>query len=411
MILLVHPSGNQNSRHAARALSQAGISLKFFTSIHVDSGNIALAFSPAGVRKWLSRRSFSEYVGGNEVKSVAVMREVVRLVSSVFDNSYFTRSEGSWASVDSVYRSVDKAVAAYIRSRPEAIKAVYAYEDGALESFKAAKEFGITRIYELPIGYWKAHRVLCEEESTLQPRWASTWIASRDSEKKLKRKDCELSMATHVIVPSSFVRSTLELFRESLPPISVIPYGCPTPISESDRSWYSGGNLRVLFVGGLSQRKGLSYLLDAVESFDGAIELTVIGAGAGLENIKNVHRVLGSISHAEVLEEMQRHDVFVFPTLFEGYSLAIAEALSQGLPVITTLNSGVSEIIEDGEQGWIVPVRDSEAIAEKLQDFIDSPERVLDMGRSALKLAEEWTWVQYRECLLSEVNRILAVQK
>jgi alpha-maltose-1-phosphate synthase len=402
MILLSHPTGNQNSRHAAKAYSDDGQLISFATAFSSASLGDMFSLLPASIRSELARRNFSDVAEG-QVVSVAPIREITRLVSQKLGLEFLTHQETGWASVDAVYHAVDRAAAKRIRTSPEGITAVHAYEDGALETFKAAMKHGIARIYELPIGYWRTHGRLCDEEANFSPEWAHTWQASSDSAAKLKRKDKELALASHIIVPSQFVANSLKEYQGVLPPVSIIPYGCPESIKPESRSWYSGGKLKLLYVGGLTQRKGLSYLLDAVIRLGDAVELTIIGTGSGGLLLDNRHRYLGSVPHSVVLDELRQHDIFLFPTFFEGYSLAVAEALSQGLPVVTTQNSGVADIIEDGKQGWIVPVRDSEAIASRLQQCLDTPKIVTEMGQAALSLAGNYSWGHYRKNLCSVV--------
>ncbi len=402
MILLSHPTGNQNSRQALLSFTEALQLAAFGTALQFNSGGLFANMVPIHFRQQLERRDFSGVVHVDKTLPMAPIREGMRLVSLKMGFDSLVRRESGWASVDQVYRAVDRAVANRL-AHDDSVQAVYAYEDGALETFKVAQLRGIERLYELPIGYWRAHRRLCAEEARLHPPWAHTWHADVDSDEKVLRKDEELALASRVIVPSRFVAETLKEYPGVLPPVSVIPYGCPPPIAPDARRWYAGGPLKVLFVGGLSQRKGLTYLLDAVAALGDAVSVTVIGSGAGKELIGTQHRWLGSVSHSVVLDEMRNHDIFVFPTLFEGYSLAVAEALSQGLPVITTPNSGAADIITDGGQGWIVPIRDSASIAQRLQLLIDTPESVAKMGKAALQLAASWTWGHYRSQLYSAV--------
>ena len=408
MILLSHPTGNQNSRQAALALGEAGVLERFVTAAHFGSDDPLVRLVPSALRRELLRRDFSDVVEPARIAQVARVRELTRLAAPRLGLSRLTARETGWACVDRVYHAVDRAVARRIR-RGAAVQAVYAYEDGALAGFQVAHERGIARVYELPIGYWRTHRRLCKEEAALQPEWAHTWQASLDSEAKLARKDSELALASQVIVPSRFVAESLSEYPGQLPPVAVVPYGCPRPIAPEDRRWYAGGVLRVLYVGGLSQRKGFSYLLDALRPLGDAVSLTVIGTGEASAMIDARHRQLGSVAHARVLEEMRQHDLFVFPTLFEGYSLAIAEALSQGLPVVTTANSGAADIIQHGVQGLIVPIRDSGSITAELEELMRAPEQLRAMGRAALALAASWTWSDYRrrlrEVVLDGVQR------
>ena len=89
---------------------------------------------------------------------------------------------------------------------------------------------------------------------------------------------------------------------------------------------------------------------------------------------------------------MGRHDVFVFPSLFEGLALVQGEALSQGLPVITTPNSGGADILRDGVDGFIVPIRDSDAIAERLLAFDADRTLLQQMSESARERAAQLDW-------------------
>jgi glycosyltransferase involved in cell wall biosynthesis len=89
---------------------------------------------------------------------------------------------------------------------------------------------------------------------------------------------------------------------------------------------------------------------------------------------------------------MSRHDVFVFPSLFEGLALVQGEALSQGLPVITTSNSGGADILRDGVDGYIVPIRDSDAIAERLLAFCDDRAILQQMSEAARERAVQLDW-------------------
>ena len=115
-------------------------------------------------------------------------------------------------------------------------------------------------------------------------------------------------------------------------------------------------------------------------------------------------RVLGSVPHQEVLRQMREHHVLVFPTLFEGQALVIGEAMSQGLPVITTAHSGATALIDHGVNGWIVPIRDSAAIVEILDASIGAPSLLESAGRAALVKAASWQWGDYRQALARLVS-------
>jgi len=223
-----------------------------------------------------------------------------------------------------------------------------------------------------------------------------------DSQRKLERKDAELACADTVFVGSNFIRRTLEASPTPIRDICVVPYGAP-PVPEEMPERESGGKLKVLFAGALGQRKGLAYLLAAMRQVEGFADLTLLGRKTSetcepLNEAIRKHRWIPSLTHQEVLAEMARHDVLVFPSLFEGFALVITEALSRGLPVITTESSG-ADFIRDGVDGFMIPIRSSAAIAEKLELLAGNRDLLAEMRRGARESAKRWTWDCYRRAL------------
>jgi glycosyltransferase involved in cell wall biosynthesis len=267
-------------------------------------------------------------------------------------------------------------------------------------------------IYELPIGYWRAGRELMEEEAELQPEWARTLPGNVDSEHKLQRKDEELALASHVVVPSNFVRQTLEKARRVTTKISVVPYGAPATVANARKLTKAKDPLRVVFVGALTQRKGISYLLRAIEQLGSSVVLTLIGRCVGecrvLDGALPIHRWFPSLSHSQVLQELSRQDVMVFPSLFEGFGLVLLEAMANGVPVIATPNGAAPDLVTDGEDGFLISIRDADAIAEKLEVLSRDRERLLEMSAFATRKAALHTWEQYRELLATNVHSALA---
>jgi glycosyltransferase involved in cell wall biosynthesis len=395
MILLSHPTGNANVRQAARALNEAGLLSEFWTSISWNERHPVNRVLPRSLSRELGRRAFP-HLERDRVHS-SPWTELGRLASQQLNLSRLTSQEGGKFSIESVYRGLDAKVASRLYRAPR-VSGVYAYEDGALASFRAAKHLGIKTIYDLPIGYWKYYRELMQEEAILRPEWAATLQGKNDSEEKLQRKDEELSLADNILVASEFVQTTLRKACPLPAKITVIPYGAPTE-RRVQKARSPGGKMKVLFVGALTQRKGLSYLLQAVEPLASNIELTLVGRRVAecrpLDAALRAHHWIPSLAHGDLLEEMSRHDIMVFPSLFEGFGLVILEAMSKGLPVITTPNTGAPDFVSDREDGFIVPIRDAEAITEKLELVLDR-DRLEAMSQAAIHKAVQRTWEQYR---------------
>jgi len=406
MLLLAHPTGNANVRAAAKAFHTAGWLRELHSCICWDQHSLPARLLPASMAALLSRRSYPDVP--LDVQHSHPWQEVARLLTPALP--LLKNHEIGSLSIDAVYRSFDRDVATRL-PKVDGLRAVYAYEDGALNTFKAAKALQISCLYELPIGYWKSAREIFAEEADRQPAWANTLTGLRDSDAKLARKDGELAQADAVIVASQFVRHTIESHQACTVPIHVLPYGAPPPTSNPMRGLRSGA-LRVLFVGSLGQRKGMSYLLEAVSQLGNAVSLTLIGRpttanckplSAALER----HNWIPSLPHGAILEQMRQHDVLVFPSLFEGFGLVLTEALSQGLPVIASPNTAAPELIRDGVEGFIIPIRDSAAIAQRLTELTTNQELLTGMRQACLRRAAELSWASYQHELLSVVGQTL----
>lgn len=409
MILLSHPTANQNVRQTALALVEAGLLAEFWTSINwKESGALdRVASLVPRVGNELRRRSFVREL--QPFIKTWSWREWGRLSSGQFGLNLLTRNESSVFSMDSVYRSLDRHVARRLPSVPK-LKAVYAYDGGALETFRTAKRLGIKCIYEHPIVHWRKVKEIQLEEAKLHPELRPTLLALHDSEEKLARKDEEIALADFIVTASQFSRESLALAPNLKAPIKVIPYGAP-PIAKEQTS-NRGNKLRVLFVGALSQAKGISYLLEAASRLESKIELTLVGhrtrADVPDQRLLDRHRWVRSLSHDEVLAEMARHDVLILPSLHEGFGLVILEAMAQGVPAIVTSNTGGADLIEDGVDGFIVPIRSAESIAEKLQLLERNREQLSSMKLAARRKARSHSWENYRYRVAEVAREVMA---
>jgi glycosyltransferase involved in cell wall biosynthesis len=287
----------------------------------------------------------------------------------------------------------DRRVAAEVEQRRPA--GVLCYDSCALHTFRAARRLGIVTILDQSVGHIRSAIAMLRDEDDREPAWATPtrsipqWLVERCSE--------EARQADFVLAPSAYVQSTLMTNGVAPSRIVPMPFGV-----DVDRFRPVGARparpFRALFIGQVSQRKGIRYLLDAFDQLQlPDAELVLVG---GVKNRRVLEMRPGSltliphVSHGEVHSLFQQADVFVYPSLHEGSALAIYEALASGLPVITTFNSG--SVVRDGIDGYIVPVRDTEAIKEKLLLLYSRPELRRVMGKNARERAEEFTWDAYQ---------------
>jgi glycosyltransferase involved in cell wall biosynthesis len=267
--------------------------------------------------------------------------------------------------------------------------------------------------YDLPIGYWRSSQLLLSLERKKWPEWSATLTGLTDSEQKLSNKDKELKLADCIFVASSFTASTLHHFPGSLPPIVVIPYGFPSVDGIRAYKPFAGvRRLKILFVGGLSQRKGIADLFNAVDALSERVELTIVGSKPNiscpaLETALAKHRWIPTLPHYAILQLMRQQDVLVFPSLFEGFGLVITEAMSQGTPVITTERTAGPDLIKDGENGWLIEAGSTSGLQASIERLIGKPEMLPKVGKAAMETARCRPWEVYGMELAKAIEKYI----
>ncbi|WP_211097008.1 glycosyltransferase family 4 protein [Neolewinella litorea] len=399
MIIVSHPTGNANVRAILDGLRERNLLLRFHTSIANFPGNLWDKIGQLPPLHEFERRRFRP-----ELRAYTRQHpwlELGRLAAGRAGLRSLTAHETGVFSVDHIYHALDRQVAADVRQAEEAT-AVYAYEDGALESFKAAKARGLTCVYDLPIAYWQTLRELIREEAERRPAWADTLGGGiRDSQQKLDRKTEEMELADVVVGPGSFVMDSLPDWATHKRRI-VSPFGSPVSPAAPARAATpsTNGKLRVLFVGSMGQRKGLGDLFEAMKLLNNPqVELVVLGSlQAPMEFYRQEYPDFTyepTRPHAGVLELMASCDVFCLPSIVEGRALVMQEAMSRGLPVIITPNTGGADLVVPDETGILVPIRSPAAIAEAIQWFCDHRDQLPRMSEAARRHAAAYTWPAY----------------
>ena len=394
-VLISHPTGNQNVRNALASLAERGMLAEFWTTIAWDAQSRWNRLLPTGMRMLLERRTYAE-APRERIKCVS-WREMVRLgAKPTFLNGLLTSGERPF-SIIGVYRHFDGKLARRVQSLGRDV--VYAYEGGARETFREAKRLGIKTIYELPSSHWYWEHRLLSEEAERNPAFAGLLPKLQDSPSHMQWKDEELRLADFVFVASQHVRHTLSGVVPD-EKIRVVSYGAPPIRPRRPTPREANRPLKVLFVGALIQRKGISYLLDAVDQLSSQVDLTLVGrrfqTNSRVDEACGRWRWFESLPHSRVLDLMQEADVLVLPSLSEGCALVVLEALACGLPVIVTPNTGSLEFVRDGCEGFVVPICHADAIAERLNALSRNRELLAAMSLNAHAAASEKSWKTYR---------------
>jgi glycosyltransferase involved in cell wall biosynthesis len=273
--------------------------------------------------------------------------------------------------------------------------AVNAWCSTALRTIRAAHRRGIPVVLEVASAHIEAQRDLLRDEYA---RWGGEFDRAVVSAGVVRRTVREYAEADAIVATSSFVRRTLVERGVDARKIVVVPYGVDMPARADARR--GGATPRLLFVGGCSLRKGVPYLLQAFRRLQTRGELRLVGRAndvlfARLGGLPNGAIATGPKSGVGLDEEYARADVFVLPSVEDGWGLVTNEAMAAGLPVIVSDHAGSAEIVRDGENGYVVPARNVDALAERLETLLRDPALRERMGRAARATVEARTWETY----------------
>jgi glycosyltransferase involved in cell wall biosynthesis len=236
------------------------------------------------------------------------------------------------------------------------------------------------------------------------------------------REEAIYNVADAITVPSSFSRRSFLELGVPAEKVHTIPYGVRletfAKIADPRHNAFE-----VLFVGHVSLRKGVPYLLEAFARLNHpGKRLRVVGAMSPevkqlLSRLPTQHvEFLGSLPQSDLPAIMSASHVMVLPSIEEGLALVQGQALACGCPVLASTNTGSEDLFTDGIEGFIVPIRDVDALAGRLQLLADDPALQRRMSEAALaRVKHLGGWRQYGdlwESLLQRLTRLtLAPQR
>lgn len=226
----------------------------------------------------------------------------------------------------------------------------------------------------------------------------------------------EPQMAQHLIAASSFTRQTLIENGTDPERVYVAPYGVDLArFYPSARLPGAERALRILFVGTVNQRKGIKYLLEALQLL-GTRHIELVIRGRAVDDLQMVRSMAPdadirlSVGAGELLAAYQSCDLFVFPSIGEGFGHVLLEALASGLPVLSTTATAAPDLITEGVDGFVVEPRNAAQIAERLEWASVNREQLRDMRFAARAKAEQFTWQRFRNRVVEIVETALGEQ-
>jgi starch synthase len=405
LILASHPSGNANVRQLAQALAERGRLAACATGLALHGP--PWPWLPSRWRRQLQRRRWPAAVEPHLCSDP--LPELLRLALSRLPGM----RGSAWPTwlVNQQIRHHDHQLARWLRSGgfPPRTRMFYGYEDAAADSLLAARALGWSTVLELPTLHVRSVQQLQAEEASRRPQWRQLLPALQEPAWKLQRKTRELATAHCLVVPSNLVKESCVQAGLTAARIQVVPYGAPesvTPPAGLQRA------KRVLYVGRITPAKGLDHLLQAWQQLDHPqAQLWLVGScdypQAWLNQLPASVRWCGSVPQAELQRFFAQAQLFVMPSLLEGYNMAALEAMAAGLPVLITDQCGVKDVVTHGLNGWVVPAADPPALAAVLQQALADPQACQRMGAAAYDQTRLYTWASYRSTIAAVLEELL----
>lgn len=285
------------------------------------------------------------------------------------------------------------------------------YSGSCRASLRKAKELGKLTIVDQHDIHPKVAEDLLKEEVALHPDFLPLipyWPPHRDY---LKCVEEEFEVADRIIVSSSFSLNTHLAGGISRYKLIRVPYGVRPP-----KSFFlfdkRQNPFRILFVGTVTQRKGIKYLLEAVKQLRlRESELILIGQIDGrttpLRSYRDFFEHVGFLSPRDLKAYLGSSHVLILPSIYDSFGLVILEAMVHGVPVIVSENTVGRDIVRKGIDGYIVPIRDVEALKERILQLYQNRDLCEEMGRNARKRAEEFTWERYRQEIATSLETLM----
>lgn len=390
--------------HTALALQEAGRLSDYFCVFNGKNDlGFAQQFLPSDLRKRLAGKS----LGGLDAKRIRT-----------FASPYFLTQ--SMRRIGLIGQARADALFGRLYDRATLYKAddadIFHFVNGmGLRTAQRAKERGRVVLCDVRAEHVdRQEEILMVEYDHLGLPYRSRRALYRD------RLTAEYELADFLLVPSSYVAETFIRSGFSSDKVLILPYGVDssriTSWDMSKEHAKTNHPFRILFVGQVLPLKGVHYLIQALTGLDiPHVELVIIGRGDN-EYLRLLNRLipskvtiqwLGHIPHMEIWQYYLESDVLVLPSLSDSFGLVVSEAMTAGLPVIVSENTGARDIIQDGVEGFIVPVQDAKGLQEKLAYMYEHPPERREMGHAAMGRVKDFTWERYRERLLDIYEVIL----
>jgi alpha-maltose-1-phosphate synthase len=412
-VLVACPDARSPAYQAVVGLARAGRLRRFVTGFYYSAEGPV-----SGLARWIVPRRFSRYerllrrrhepeIPAGRVRSdwgFDLSLAAERRVASSHPEIRLRLARWRTRRFDRI------AEQALVRDRPGI--ALF-FSDVASEfALPACRALGIASVLSMVHGDVREERRVMAVEAECAPDFFPIYLASGEVDPREmawlhERRLRDIELADRILVPSDHIAGELARYGTARDRIAVVPYSADTRRFVPDPAKTHATNCTFLFAGGITQRKGIKYLLEAWRLIKRpGWRLQLLGAlpadTGPLRPYLDEVECLGRFPHAEVPALMASADVFVFPSLFEGSAVVTYEAMACGLPCIVTAEAG--SVARHGRDGLIVPARDTVALAAAMERLGTDAEFRASCSAAARAQAEAHDWDRYHNAVIGAVR-------
>ena len=391
----------------ARQLAADGLLSEYVTTLVRPTGKVRdlVARLPHQVRRAVNReimrRGVIGHIDDELIHQTAPLLESLVVVSGRL--SYLQATNGRFVGWrDSAF---DRQAARRLRADHSAFVGSYGT---ARRSLRRANDIRVRSYLNYAHPHHDFVEAILTDEARLRPEYADDLKLNVAGDSGKRQLDEEIGLADRIFVLSSFQKRTLVDAGVPDHKLILTPLGVDLDLFQDLSSPRDQSTFRVIFVGQITQRKGISYLFDAFAQADiPRSELLLVGrpvgAGRPWDSVPRV-RHIGHVPRRELPALYSTADVFVLPSLAEGFGLTSLEAMACGLPVIISENTFGADVVTDGVDGYVVPIRDPEAIAARIVHLHEHPDLRARMRVAARRRAEEFSWERYGKAVVGAIS-------
>lgn len=409
-IVVAHP-GKQHSFRLATALHKAGMLQTYITTVYDSPACKSIHL----IKKFLNKENQARAEGrksydlpDEKIACFCSLRGLFLLAILRLDKSRKVYNFLNRKLADSFGRKVARYA---IRHKADA---VICYDSNAVKCFEILKKKAphIHRILDNAAanryGLYEIYQAMDKQYGILENRaFFKDFLLHED--KALYYKN-EALLSTHHIVASTFAANTITAIGINQSRVFTVPYGVDVSKITSKTNYAEDGALKVLFVGEISPQKGIFMLIEAAKALGDTAEFHLVGGGIekldadSRKFIKHHMTYHGYILQQQLFDLLAQCDVFVFPSLGDGFGFVVLEAMAAGLPVIASRNCCAQDLLIDGENGFLIDAGNTEQLVKKIRWLYENMDKLQGMSENAVKSAKDLTWENYERNLTTQLK-------